>query len=307
MAIEFNMASKIALLTDEDLRKKLRLFNLRDGPITKTTRTLFERKLEKAMGLDKQPDTPSETKKQEVTELPEQRIYSNCNDLIESNSNISASSPKEEKDLKIYSSNRETGTFYGVCLQVDDRSDIDRCNSVFTDKTEALHCLKKNDGARFRAFSTWSEAEAFASGKHHTPSRQPSRELPPNPAEQTSQYKGPKRGDITNIRKVIEKGDRDSVAKLIYGNPRFLISSGDTPVIIQEGCHYNGMHVAAKAGHKDVCELIVDTLSSDDFWNLIYPITEKSIDSYTLYNGRKSFLLDLYLNTPDKGVSDMKP
>ena len=87
------MASKIALLTDEDLRKKLRLFNLRDGPITKTTRKLFERKLEKAMGLDKQPDTASETKKQEVTELPEQRIYSNCNDLIESNSNISASSP----------------------------------------------------------------------------------------------------------------------------------------------------------------------------------------------------------------------
>ena len=131
MAIEFNMASKIALLTDEDLRKKLRLFNLRDGPITKTTRKLFERKLEKAMGLDKQPDTASETKKQEVKELPEQRIYSNCNDLIESNSNISASSPKEEKDLKVYSSNRETGTFYGVCLQVDDRSDIDRCNSVF--------------------------------------------------------------------------------------------------------------------------------------------------------------------------------
>lgn len=302
MACEFNMASEIALLTDEDLRKKLRLFNLCDGPITKTTRKLFEAKLAKAMGLDKQLDTPSETEIPQMKVLPEQRI-SDINSFKESNN--STSCLKDEKGLQVDSINGDTGTFYGVCLQVDNRTDIEGHSSVFTDKTEALHCVKKNDGARFRAFSTRNEAEAFALGKLTTPSRQPSRELPPVPAEPTSQYKGPKRGEITNIRKLIEKGEVDSVAKLIYSNPRYLISSGDTPFIIQEGCHYNAMHVAAKAGHKDICKLIVETLSNDDFWKLIYPL-EKSIGNYNLSNGRQSFLLDLYLNIPDKGVSDVK-
>ena len=300
----FNMASEIALLTDEDLRKKLRSFNLRDGPITKTTRKLFEKKLAKAMGLDKQPEIPSETKIPEMKTLPEQRIP-DVNGFIESST--STCCLKDKKDLQVDSINRDTGTFYGVCL-LDNRTDIDghssKTFSVFTDKSEALHCVKQNDGARFRAFSTRNEAEAFASGK--LPSWQPSQEQPPIPAEPVSQYRGPKRGEITNIRKLIEKGEVDSVAKLIYSNPRYLISSGDTPVIIQEGCHYNGMHVAAKAGHKDVCKLIVETLSNDDFWKLIYPMKEKSVDNYSLNNGRKLFLLDLYLNTPDKGVSDVK-
>ena len=64
------------------------------------------------------------------------------------------------------------------------------------------------------------------------------------------------------------------------------------------------MHVAAKAGHKDVCKLSVETLSSD-FWKLIYPMKEKSVNNYSLNHGRKLFLLDLYLNTPDKGGCDI--
>ena len=58
------------------------------------------------------------------------------------------------------------------------------------------------------------------------------------------------------------------------------------------------MHVAAKAGHKDICKLIINTLNDDEFWKLMYPTKEKSVN-----NRRKAFLLDLYLNTPDKGVS----
>ena len=307
------MASEIALLTDEELRTKLRSFNLRDGPITKTTRKLFETKLARAMGLNKQVDKPSETLKQEVNNLSEQGTSRTTNingfiDKLDNNSCLSnGPSTKEDSDLGLDSVNRKISTFYGVCLQVVNGNENENLGSkrisVFTDRTEALHCVKKNNGARFRAFSTRNEAEAFASAKLQTPSRQSSQELSPCPAEPTSEYKGPKRGEITNFRKLIEKGEVDNIAKVIYGNPKYLISSGDTPVIIQEGCHYNGMHVAAKAGHKDICKLIINTLNDDEFWKLMYPTKEKSVNNYQLNNRRKAFLLDLYLNTPDKGVS----
>ena len=119
-----------------------------------------------------------------------------------------------------------------VCwkMKIDDDLLGSRIVSVFTDKSEALHCVKKNNGARFRAFSTRNEAEAFAAGKLHTPSRQHSQELPPVPVEPTSEYKGPKHGkDHPPFRKLIETGELDEVSKLIYGLPRYLITSADTP------------------------------------------------------------------------------
>ncbi|XP_028410454.1 ankyrin repeat and LEM domain-containing protein 2-like [Dendronephthya gigantea] len=62
------------------------------------------------------------------------------------------------------------------------------------------------------------------------------------------------------------------------------------------------MHVAAKTGQKDICELIIETLNDDEFWKLIYPNKEKGIDGWQkLNNRRKAFTLDLYLNTPDRG------
>jgi hypothetical protein len=298
------MASEIALLPEKELRTKLRSFNLPDGPITKTTRKLFEAKLARAMGLNKQLDKPSKSRKQEdKNQTDSTRATTNMIGFIDNSISVSG-------ELQMDTDDREVSTFYGVCLPVDNENETEnvhsKCIAVFTEKTEALHCVKKNTGARFRAFSTRNEAEAFASGKLCTPSRQLSQELSPGPVEPTSEYKTPKRGEITNFRKLIERGEVDNVAKIIYGNPKYLISSGDTPFIIQEGCHYNSMHVAAKTGHKDVCKLIIDTLNDDEFWNLMYPIKEKSVNNSQLSNRRKAFLLDLYLNTPDKGVSISK-
>ena len=287
--VHSKMASEIPSLTDEELRAKLRSFNLRDGPITKTTRKLFEAKLARAMGVDKQIDEPSQTSDRHVKNTSEQQI-TNINGLVEYSVCVyNDRNANENSDASI------SNMFYGVCLQADDSFEN---ISVFTDKTEALHCVKKNSGARFRAFSTRSEAEAFALGKLSTPSRQLSQELSPGPVEPSSEYKGPKRGEITAFRKLIEKGDVDGLRKVLYTNPKYLISSGDTPVVIQEGCHYNAMHVSAKSGHKDCCKLIIDTLNDDEFWKMMYPV-----NNHNQNNRRKAFLLDLYLNTPDKGVS----
>ena len=307
IALKFNMASEIAFLTDEELRTKLRSFNLTDGPITKTTRKLFEAKLARAMGLNKQVDKPVESEKQEVKNSSDQGAI-NINGLIEKDISVcNAIGTKEDKDDKQDTVNKQVCTFYGVCLDSESESENvgAKCISVFTDKTQTLDFVKKNKdkGVRFRPFSTRNEAEAFASGKLPTPSRQLSQELSPGPVEPTSEYKTPKPGEITNYRKLIEKGEVDSVAKIIYGNPKFLISSLDTPFIIQQGCHYNSMHVASKAGHRDICKLIIETLNDDEFWKLMYPVKENSVNNVQLNNRRKAFLLDLYLNTPDKGVS----
>lgn len=46
-------------------------------------------------------------------------------------------------------------------------------------------------------------------------------------------FKGPKPQELTNLRKAIETGDVVTVESLVWDNPRFLVSSGDTPVILQ--------------------------------------------------------------------------
>ena len=46
-------------------------------------------------------------------------------------------------------------------------------------------------------------------------------------------FKGPKPQELTNLRKAIEVGDAISVESMVWDNPRFLVSSGDTPVILQ--------------------------------------------------------------------------
>lgn len=304
------MASGIALLTDDELRTKLRSFSLPDGPITKTTRKLFETKLARAMGLYKQVIRPSTSREQGVKSVLNQEVSEVANTVIDLEANkpplcINNSCAKESVD----STNQEVSTFYGVYLHLDDREEkgslefSGRYASVFTDKAEALNCLKLNSGARFRAFATREEAETFASGKQNTSPRLLSQELSPGWTEPSLGYKGPKRGEITHFRKLIENGDYDDLATLIYSNPRYLISAADTPVIIQEGCHYNSMHVAAKAGQKDICKLIIAMLNDDEFWKLIYPTNEKGMNSHQLNSRRRAFMLDLYLNTPDKGVS----
>lgn len=52
-------------------------------------------------------------------------------------------------------------------------------------------------------------------------------------AEKPSPFKGPKPQDMVQLRRAIESGNIRLVCKTIWDNPRFLISSGDTPSILQ--------------------------------------------------------------------------
>ena len=66
----------------------------------------------------------------------------------------------------------------------------------------------------------------------------------------------------------------------------------------QEGFRYNALHVAAMKNQPESAQLILDTIQNPRFMELLYPgEPEQTCDA------RMQFLVDLYLNTPDKGVS----
>ena len=59
------------------------------------------------------------------------------------------------------------------------------------------------------------------------------------------------------------------------------------------------MHVAAKENQAGMAQLLLDTLEDPKFMRLMYPD-----DQEHMLQRRIRYIVDLYLNTPDKGVSD---
>lgn len=68
--------------------------------------------------------------------------------------------------------------------------------------------------------------------------------------------------------------------------------------ILQEGCRYNIMHVAAKENQPGIAQLLLDTLENPEFMRHMYPD-----DKEDMLRNRIRYIVDLYLNTPDKAVS----
>lgn len=58
------------------------------------------------------------------------------------------------------------------------------------------------------------------------------------------------------------------------------------------------MHVAAKENQASVCQLTLETLEDPEFMRLMYPDDDQS-----MLQKRIRYIVDLYLNTPDKVVS----
>ncbi|RNA15256.1 ankyrin repeat and LEM domain-containing 2, partial [Brachionus plicatilis] len=85
----------------------------------------------------------------------------------------------------------------------------------------------------------------------------------------------------------------------LIANPRFLITAGDAPVIYQEGFRYNALHVCAKEDRAAFCQIILNLLSSHSFLQKMYPN-----DTIEQSKARSHHILDLYLNTPEKGLNE---
>ncbi|KAK2715063.1 ankyrin repeat and LEM domain-containing protein 2-like [Artemia franciscana] len=184
--------------------------------------------------------------------------------------------------------------FHGIaypsdCIQL--LKDKDSPVFVTESKKEALDICKKFKGSRFKTFPTLKEAEQFS---------QLGQDIldgvskPAASGEKPSLFKSPTPQDIVKLRKAAEAGDTDYFVKCVWENPRYLISSGDTPVTTG-GQKYNMLHFICKANQHSVGKALLKTITDLEFLKLYYP--EEEEDGILQKRQR---LLDYYLNTSDK-------
>ncbi|XP_036907712.1 ankyrin repeat and LEM domain-containing protein 2 isoform X3 [Sturnira hondurensis] len=351
--------ARLKLLHPDDLREEIVKAGLKCGPITSTTRFIFEKKLARALlehgrTLPSHPPTQipmGATALSQNTQRPfksatgspcEQVSFSEDRDF---GCGVGLNSP-EEDDLKskthsvpfsavagvdgpktVVRASAEPPLYYGVCPACEDAPASNERIHVYQDKKEALQAVKMIKGSRFKAFSSREDAEKFARGIcDYVPSPSKTSSLLSHVKiaslssngglkvtdglrlsesetvnrERPNSYKNPRTQDLTSrLRKAVEQGDEDTFSSLVWSNPRYLIGSGDNPTIVQEGCRYNVMHVAARENQAPICQLTLETLENPEFMQLMYPD-----DSPDMLQNRICYILDLYLNTPDKGGYD---
>ena len=236
-------------LSNEELRKLLVSSGIKDPVVTDSTRGIYLRKLQKLKGVE--ANSHSDTF--QVTDAAD----------VES-------SPAEVADEKT-----AVEGFYGICMSKEcETTDKTLLSPCYYSKAEALKAIKNCPGARFKKFDSQSAAEAFSSSPlsvaPHTPQTPPVSEKPNSLPKLKPQ-------ELTNLRKVIEAGDVDDFVEKVWSNPRYLITSGDTPEILQFALRHNALHCAVAANQLQVCERLVDIIQSDQFWELVYPDDSEDI------------------------------
>ncbi|XP_022209115.2 LOW QUALITY PROTEIN: ankyrin repeat and LEM domain-containing protein 2 homolog [Drosophila obscura] len=109
-------------------------------------------------------------------------------------------------------------------------------------------------------------------------------------------FRAPSKQELVEFRKQIETGNIERVQRIVWENPRFLISNGDTPTSLKEGCRYNAMHICAQVNQARVAEMILKIISDREF-TLQYAGKKANGEMCATLNEN---LLDYYLNMPDK-------
>lgn len=201
----------------------------------------------------------------------------------------------------------ENPIYYGVYIPNEfETNNVDP--NVYQNKSMVFQLLKQNKKARFKGFNLYHEAVDFSlngidncniSIIDYVSEKKSSMESSQLIGEKQSPFKGPKPQELIVLRKAIEKGDTDRVHHIVWKNPRYLISNGDTPSILQEGSRYNALHIAAKAKNSKMTELLLNTVTNVEFVKLLY-----GDDNEENAKDRAKVFADLYLNTPDKALNE---
>ncbi|KAL1505803.1 hypothetical protein ABEB36_005280 [Hypothenemus hampei] len=191
--------------------------------------------------------------------------------------------------------------YYGVHIPNEPTNEQ---NNVFEDKETALKLARKHKKSRFKAFQFYHEAVDFSiNGLEVTNAIEGDnlfkKDLAAPVGEKASPFRTPRPQELTEFRNKIEMGNFSCVQEMIHYNPRYLVSSGDTPSILQEGARLNALHVAAKAKNAEITEYILITISNPEFIKRLY-----GDDNQENAEQRCEMFVDLYLNTPNKGFND---
>ncbi|XP_059046696.1 ankyrin repeat and LEM domain-containing protein 2 [Achroia grisella] len=191
-------------------------------------------------------------------------------------------------------------TYYGVYIPCEIKKGPDEeALHVYKNKSEALELVRRYKLARFKAFQNYQDAVSFA-----LRGAEPVDTTDGNDnslmGEKPYPFKAPSPQDMVALRKAIEAGLATTVRDRVWENPRFLVSSGNTPAIMQEGSRYNALHVAAKSMNAEICNLILTTVGNPTFVQSLYG-TDAEPQSCKEF---ASILVDRYLNTPDKAMNE---
>lgn len=114
---------------------------------------------------------------------------------------------------------------------------------VFTQLRETLSAIKSNKTARFKLFRSVVEAERFSIFGQETPVKQVEKNTFSNIPSSSFSFKSLKSEDLVAFRRFIEGGELEKVKQAVNSNPRFLVSSGDTPSIIQVNILYFNLNI----------------------------------------------------------------
>ncbi|XP_011632417.1 ankyrin repeat and LEM domain-containing protein 2 isoform X2 [Pogonomyrmex barbatus] len=162
----------------------------------------------------------------------------------------------------------------------------------------ALKVINTYKKGRLKSFKNYSDAVAYAktgykqcSCNHSTTTAMIQ--------EQSNNFRAPKTQEFIAFKRLIEDGDLEAVKNIVWENPRYLISSADTPAILQMGYRYNALHIAAKNDKPEICEFILNTVGDSKFMQLYYG--ENKCKTYLNF---AQMMQNFYLNTPDKGLNE---
>ncbi|XP_054087212.1 ankyrin repeat and LEM domain-containing protein 2 homolog isoform X1 [Zeugodacus cucurbitae] len=186
-------------------------------------------------------------------------------------------------------------SYYGVYLEKE--ADIPH---VYCEMSEVLDVLKLHKEARFREFNNESDANKFSKYGPEVVATPRHADGKSSIVVEKAAFRGPTKQELIEFRKIIESGDYERVKTMIWDNPRYLVSAGDTPTTLKEGYRYNAMHICAISGKPRIAELILKTVSDTKFVDLL---TGKKNDE-KMCKELCVNLLDYYLNIPEKGRSE---
>ncbi|ALC49817.1 l-1-G0222 [Drosophila busckii] len=174
-----------------------------------------------------------------------------------------------------------------ICSSPTSSSSSGSCGSPGTALSQAMSHMRLSVNNYNNATSSSSSSAAAAASSIAS-----NGERPP--------FRAPSKQELVEFRKQIEAGNYERVKRIVWDNPRFLISSGDTPTSLKEGYRYNAMHICAQCNQAHVAELILKIISDRAFTQL-YAGKKSSSDMCATLNEK---LLDYYLNMPEKGRSE---
>ena len=284
------MAAKpLAEWTDNEIRSKLSALGQNAVPITATTRPFLLKKIEKSL----------QTAGREVSHSSQDASQVGAgSEGLEANSGGLARELEQQESLSV------EGYYTIHVTDGGEREEEESC-PLYTSRADTLKAVKNTPGARFKKFESKDAALAYLESKKQRDVEKVTGESEDTDSsfkttvssEKANNFPSLKTPALNKFRKLIEEGNKENFRESVWSNPRYLITSGDTPEILQQGCRYNALHCAVRKGNIDMCKELMNIIEGDRFWELVYPD-----DSVTIRQTRKVHLVDLYLNMQDKVV-----